>query len=319
MKQAVQGQLLYFMSAMGIWQMNTNQEFTRALPEIMGCNIAEDEHGNICLNDLWEMADEPQNLTPSRWHRQIRTHALETALQERMVFLKHHSAENGEITTYYATGKGRASKTFAHPVLALAYAEDLLPALGVQVREIFLRYRANDVTLASEILEALVEQAEYDQLRVELRHLVKEHNKLSVGAAKEAGVTNFEAYNGAGLAGLYGGMTKAQLLRRKGLPADARHLDHAGHEELAANYFKATQATAKLKRDRIRGQAAASAAHAKVGEAVRKTIEDIGGTMPEDEPALEHIGKAERRLRDTHSAEAKPLPSKPAKHLPTAR
>ncbi len=226
------------------------------LPEIMGQKINEDSEGNVCLNDFWEIAEKPENLRPSHWHRQKRTQALKAALHERIVFLKHNPLKEVEKTTYYVSGKGGGSKTFAHPVLALAYAEDLLPALGVQVREVFLRYRANDVSLASEILDALVEQAEYDQLRVELRRVVREHNKLSVGAAKEAGVTNFEAYNGAGLAGLYGGMTKAQLLRRKDLPGDAHHLDHAGHEELAANYFKATQATAKLKREKISGQAA---------------------------------------------------------------
>lgn len=102
-------------------------------------------------------------------------------------------------------------------------------------------------------------------------------------------------------------MTKARLLQHKGLPSDAHHLDHAGHEELAANYFKATQAAAKLKRDSIKGQRAANQAHAKVGEAVRETIESLGGTMPEDEPALEHIKEAEKRLKSIHPKE---LPGK---------
>jgi hypothetical protein len=293
--------------------MVAHNEPILALPEIMGHSITEDKDGNVCLNDLWEAAEKPEQLRATEWHRQKRTQALEAALIERIMVLNHKSTNEVAETVYYVAGKGRASKTFAHPVLALAYAEDLLPTLGVQVREIFLRYRAKDVTLASEILDELTEQAEYDQLRVELRHLVKEHNKLSVGAAKEAGVTNFEAYNGAGLAGLYGGMNKSQLLRRKGLPAEAHHLDHAGHEELAANYFKATQAAAKLKRDKVKGQAAANAAHGHVGEAVRKTIEHLGGTMPEDEPALEHIGRAERRLKDAQPSAPKPLPSRPGK------
>jgi hypothetical protein len=37
-------------------------------------------------------------------------------------------------------------------VLALAYAEFLNPGLGVEVREIFLRYKAGDAKLADEIL-----------------------------------------------------------------------------------------------------------------------------------------------------------------------
>ena len=131
---------------------------------------------------------------------------------------------------------------------------------------------------------------------------------MSAGAAKDAGVTNFEAYNGAGLKGLYGGMTKAEVLAHKGLPADAHHLDHAGHEELASNYFKATQAEAKLKRDGIKGQTAANMAHMQVGEAVRNTIEGLGGTMPEDEPALDHIKEAEKRLKSAAPKQNKQLP-----------
>ena len=37
-----------------------NQDLS--LPEIMGRRIAEDEHGNVCLNDLWEIAGKPEYL-----------------------------------------------------------------------------------------------------------------------------------------------------------------------------------------------------------------------------------------------------------------
>lgn len=269
--------------------------------------VATDENGNVCLNDLWRLGGEDDNRRPNKWWRGKAAKALLDALSTKIGRISPNLSEEKIQELYYSTGRGRAARTFAHPVLALAYAEFVEPELGVDIRTVFLRYRANDVNLALEIIENLTEQAEYDELRVKLRNLVKEHNKLSAVAAKEAGVTNFEAYNGAGLAGLYGGMTKAQLLKHKGLPSEAHHLDHAGHEELAANYFKATQATAKLKRDGIKGQRAANQAHGKVGEAVRGTIERLGGTMPEDEPALEHIKQAEKRLK---SISPKELPNK---------
>lgn len=256
---------------------------------LRGTRITTDEHGNVCLNDLWKLAGEPENKRARDWRRYVGSKSLIAALVARIVGNTHNSAEDAEALLYFSRGKGQTAKTFAHPVLALAYAEILSDDLGIEVREVFLRYRANDVTLALEIVEGLAEQAEYDDLRVKLRQLVKDHNKMSAGAAKEAGVKNFEAYNGAGLSGLYGGMSKAELLKHKGLPGDADRLEHAGHEELAANYFKATQAVAKLKRDRITGQTAANQAHNDVGKAVRQTIADLGGTMPENEPALEHI------------------------------
>ena len=264
---------------------------------LRGSRVATDEAGNICLNDLWKLAGEPENRRSRDWYPSKRAKALDEALRQRIGGISPNSRKIEANSTYYTVGRGVKSRTFAHPVLALDYAEYLNADLAVEVRETFLRYKANDVTLALEIVEGMTEQAEYDDLRVKLRRLVKDHNIMSAGVAKDAGVKNFEAYNGAGLSGLYGGLNKAELLKHKGLPGDADRLGHANHEELAANYFKATQAIAKLKRDKIKGQSAANQAHNEVGKAVRQTIASLGGTMPEDEPALEHIREAEKRLK----------------------
>lgn len=127
-----------------------------------------------------------------------------------MVEILHYSPEKAAASLHYVVGRGRAARTFAHPVLALDYAEYLDPSIGVDVREVFLRFKANDMSLAVEIMGEITSQAEYDLERVKLRDLVKEHNKQSAGAAAGAGVRNFEAYNGAGLFGLYQ-MTKARF------------------------------------------------------------------------------------------------------------
>jgi DNA-damage-inducible protein D len=101
---------------------------------------------------------------------------------------------------------------------------------------------------------------------------------------------------GSGLKGLYGGLNQEQVARRKGVPK-GKHLDFAGHEELATNYFKATQTEAKLKREGITKPTAANKAHKDVGEAIRKTIKEIGGTMPEDLPAEEdHVDDVRKRV-----------------------
>ena len=42
----------------------------------------------------------------------------------------------------------------------------------------------------------------------------------------------------------------------------------------------------------------ASKAHYDVGKKIRKTIKDLGGTMPEDIPAIENIKQARKRLKD---------------------
>ncbi len=280
--------------------------------EIRGQRISTDAAGNVCLNDLWSVAKSPENKRARDWSRGKRVQSLQSALELRIVEILHKSTKDVAGSTVYVAGRGAKAKTYAHPVLALDYAEYLDPGIGVAVREVFLRYKQGDVSLAVEIMEGITAQAEYDAERVKLRDLVKEHNKQSVGVAKDVGVTNFEAYNGAGLFGLYQ-MTRAQLLKHKGLPPDANHLDHANHEELAANYFKATQAMAKIKREGITGQKAAGAAHAQVADVTRQAIAAVGGTMPEDEAALENIKEARKRLKNSEPPAPKKLPTMPPK------
>ena len=67
-----------------------------------------------------------------------------------------------------------------------------------------------------------------------------------------------------------------------------------GSTELAANLFRATQTEEKLKREEIKEKQKANLTHYEVGKKVRKTIEEIGGTMPENLPAPDSIKKLEK-------------------------
>ncbi len=71
-----------------------------------------------------------------------------------------------------------------------------------------------------------------------------------------------------------------------------------GSTELAANLFRATQTEDKLKRERIATKTEANRTHREVGRKVRKTIVEIGGTMPEDLPAETSIKKVEAHLKN---------------------
>lgn len=71
-----------------------------------------------------------------------------------------------------------------------------------------------------------------------------------------------------------------------------------GSTELAANLFRATQTEDKLRRENIQGKTKANATHFEVGKKVRQTIEELGGTMPEDLPTPEKdLKKLERRTQ----------------------
>lgn len=79
-------------------------------------------------------------------------------------------------------------------------------------------------------------------------------------------------------------------------------------EELASNTFRAAQTEAKLRREEIAGKANANRTHFEVGRAVRKTIDDLGGTMPEDLPApAESIKQVAEKERKRLERQAQPL------------
>lgn len=129
-----------------------------------------------------------------------------------------------------------------------------------------------------------------DQKRIAIRQEMKEHNKMLVAAAKDAGVEttlDYAIFQNYGYMGLYGGLKAIDIKERKGLKKSQDILDYMGYEELAANLFRATQTEAKLRRENIQGKQEANKTHFEVGKKVRDTIKDLGGTMPEDLPTPE--------------------------------
>jgi DNA-damage-inducible protein D len=78
-----------------------------------------------------------------------------------------------------------------------------------------------------------------------------------------------------------------------------------GSLELAANLFRTTQAEDKLRRENVRSKEVANRIHSEVGRKVRRTIHELGGTMPENLPVAESIKKVENREKKRLKAEQK--------------
>jgi DNA-damage-inducible protein D len=135
-----------------------------------------------------------------------------------------------------------------------------------------------------------------DNKRVFLREEMKKHNTSLMSTASKAGVGSYAIFQNAGYKGLYGGLTMQDIHKKKKLEKNEKILDYMGSEELAANLFRATQTEAKIKRENIRGQPDANLAHFHVGQKVRNTIENLGGTMPENLPPADGIAKARKRI-----------------------
>lgn len=133
-------------------------------------------------------------------------------------------------------------------------------------------------------------QLDEDNKRLVIRGDIKQWNQMLLEAAHNAGVITNQEYaefQNAGYMGLYGGLTVDDIHERKKLKDKEKILDFMGSTELIANLFRISQTEEKLKKDKIHNCSKATSTHYEVGAKVRKAIEDIGGTMPEDLPTPE--------------------------------
>ena len=138
-----------------------------------------------------------------------------------------------------------------------------------------------------------------DEKRFYQRNLTKKGNYSLNQTAKSSGVKNFDKFHNAGYKGLYNGETADDIAKRKVLRYREDILDNMGSDELIANLFRISQTEQKLKKDNIQSEKEANKAHYEVGAKIRKTIKELGGTMPEELPtpkkSLKQLEKENKR------------------------
>ena len=160
-------------------------------------------------------------------------------------------------------------------------------------------------TRKMEITEEEFSKLSEDEKRLYTRINVKNKNKFLFDTARKSGVTNFAKFNDYGYKGLYNGETAKQIANRKGIDSQKEDiLDYMGSTELAANLFRITQTDDVLKIKNVDNEDDACITHHNVGRAVRKTIEEIGGIMPENLPT------PEKSIKDLEKEELKKISNK---------
>ena len=145
-----------------------------------------------------------------------------------------------------------------------------------------------------------VAQLSEDEKCLAIRDEVTIRNKFLASSAKAAGVVtpaDYAVFQNRGYQGLYNGLGMKDIHKRKGLKKNEQILDHMGATELAANLFRITQTDDKLRRENIKGKEKANETHFAVGQKVRQTIAELGGTMPEDLPTPEKSAKVLKKER----------------------
>ena len=156
-------------------------------------------------------------------------------------------------------------------------------------------------TRKMELTEDEYDKLTEDEKRLYRRKQTRDGNKILYKIAMEKGVKNFDRFTNAGYKGLYNGETANDIAKRKGLRYREDILDNMCSAELGANVFRITQTEALLEKQKEQSEDMATDTHYKVGKAIRKTIEELGGTMPEELPT------PERSLKEIEKRELQKL------------
>jgi KilA-N domain len=242
-----------------------------SIVKIRGRKVRTDANGFVSLKDLQAAAGFTTNRTPAMWQRLEITKRAMLVMMERIMRDSHNKSKISVKSIIYSK-VGRGGDTFAHPVLALSYAEFLNPTLGVEVREVFLRYKAADASLADDILQraprADNEWAGVRALgraqRIDLTATLKNHEVTQ--PVEYAKVTN-ATYTGLT------GKTAAELKRSKGLKKSANLRNAMSTKELVFVMAAEQLAQERIEDENSRGVVRCSSAAEKSASFIRRAIE----------------------------------------------
>lgn len=237
---------------------------------IRGNPIREDVLGSVCLDDIWRVAKSTAGREPKRWRQLPSTKRLEAELQKKVAFNALKEERAVFPVAYSKRGRGNVG-TFAHPILAAAYAGYLSPKLEIEVREIWLRYRKGDAALADEILQrAPAADNEWAAVRalsrakrVSYTETLRNHGVIEDGYWKCTNAVYRQLLGGG-----------AQELRRKrGLPSKANVRDHLQTDELSFVMAAEVLATERISEEDRQGNIPCEQATSRSAGFIREAIE----------------------------------------------
>lgn len=130
--------------------------------------------------------------------------------------------------------------------------------------------------------DTVMQQADLERLETRTR-LSSEEKALS-STAKQHGVTNYAFFKDQGYRGMYN-MSLSSLKKRKGFKTTSGTLyDRMNNTELAANLFRITQTSERIKSQNLKGQKTLEDAAYNVGRSVRRIMIENTGKTPEALP-----------------------------------
>lgn len=170
----------------------------------------------------------------------------------------------------------------------------------------------------AKIAEVLVEEklSESGISRIEERSKLTSVEKQLGAVAKNAGLvqgSDYAIFKDSGFRGMYN-MSLQRLQEHKGAPIGKTLYDFMGLTELAANTFRITQTSERLRRTKATGLTQAKDTAHQVGKEVRDVMMRSSGVAPEDLPLEGHIEDVKRQIKSANKKMKKlDTPAKPRK------
>jgi len=239
---------------------------------IRGRAIHTDENGLVCLNDIWSAAGYTKNKRPGDWQRLTTTNPRIVRVLA-LITGKSRNYTVEDIRRVYRTRRGSDGGTYADPRLALDYAEYLNPALAIEVKEVFLRYKAADPTLADEVMGRASADANEWMAKRSMGRAVRAGHTTTLRSHGVHESQHFAECTNATYRGLFG-KPAAELKREKGLPAKGASLrDAMDLKELTTVAFTEVMSSDRIEDTQSYGFVECRDAISKVANAVHDMIE----------------------------------------------
>lgn len=248
-------------------------------------NFEEIKHINKNGNEFWYARELAKVLEYTDWRNFVKVinKARETVINSNNT-IDEHLVETNRVLVVGNNAKMNVndfilSRYMCYLIVQNADSSKPVVALGQTYFAIQTRKQ--------ELLDEEIKQLTEEEKRLKIRNQVKEGNKSLNDTVYEIGARTkkeFAKFHNAGYKGLYGGESVSKIKERKGLTKNEDVLDFMGSTELAANWFRITQADEMIKKQGVDNLDEANKTHNKAGREVRKTMKRLSGVVPEDLP-----------------------------------
>lgn len=228
--------------------------------------VRKDKDGNVCLTDLWKLAGSAEEKRPIDWSTQKQNIGF---IKATAVFLKR------AFEALLKTSRGRHGATWAHPLIALEYAQFVDTKLGVLVNQAFLE-RIEEEKDPDKIGKRYIKTWEKKGMSpewIKQRFEGISTRNIFTAKLKAAGVEH-EGYRNCTNAiytPLYGG-TSNVVREKKGLDRKDNIRDHLPPVELAAIQLAELMASDAIEKNHLHGNAQCELAATKAGRAVANAL-----------------------------------------------